>query len=559
MDLNHLCMGCMREIEGQMICPHCGYDASVVQPAIALPVKTVLQKRYIVGRMLDQNGEGIGYIGYDTVLSAPVYLREFLPENLAARVPHSAQVSVITGCEVAFGESCRAFLSYFRKVARMRELAALIPIYDIFEENNTAYTVSEWLEHITLRDFVERSGGHISWDMARPLFMPVLSTLSAMHSAGVRHLGICPENLFILRSGKMRLGGFGIHAVRQADTDLKPQLFAGCAAIEQYVMDYTPDESTDVYGFTASLFYALTGTLPQDSLKRRTDGRLLIPTSIVKTIPPHVVTALANGLQVKPEKRTPTFERLRAELSAAPSVTMVQKEVQAPPVEPPRSKAEQKAGKKTAGVPNYVWGIISCVICLALFTLIAVFWMQQDGGGSVSSDSVSSAASSSSAVSSAASEDPDLFPIPNLVGQNYEEAKAQAQADGRYRILLDSESEDFSETIPEGCILSQTPQFSEEGKMKTGSAIAVKISKGPKMRELPPIEGLSLTEASEKISAAGFVPQKYEQDGYSDTVPVGMVIGYYGYQAGEKLEYGSTVQFVLSRGAAPGGASEATE
>ena len=68
-------------------------------------------------------------------------------------------------------------------------------------------------------------------------------------------------------------------------------------------------------------FFALTGELPQDALKRRTDPRLLIPTNILRTIPPHVVTALANALQVMPDKRTSTFERLRAELSAAPTIT----------------------------------------------------------------------------------------------------------------------------------------------------------------------------------------------------------------------------------------------
>ena len=61
----------------------------------------------------------------------------------------------------------------------MRELSAIEHIYDIFEENNTAYTVAEWNESISLQYFVERSGGHISWNDARQLFMPVLSALSA--------------------------------------------------------------------------------------------------------------------------------------------------------------------------------------------------------------------------------------------------------------------------------------------------------------------------------------------------------------------------------------------
>ncbi|MFQ9439729.1 MAG: hypothetical protein ACLR13_00420 [Acutalibacteraceae bacterium] len=55
---------------------------------------------------------------------------------------------------------------------------------------------------------------------------------------------------------------------------------------------------------------SLTGTLPEKAIKRKEDARLLIPTGILKELPPHVVTSLANGLQVYPQKRTQTFERL---------------------------------------------------------------------------------------------------------------------------------------------------------------------------------------------------------------------------------------------------------
>ena len=224
-NVDHLCLGCIRDKVGDGPCPYCGFDPSAALPANCLPVKTLLQQRYAVGKRLDQNGEGIGYIGYDTEADTAVYIREFLPENMAERSPAGTAVKVITGCETSYSEYKQAFLNYFRSVARMRELSALLPIYDIFEENNTAYVISEWADNITLREFVERSGGKVEWNVARPLFMPVLSSLSSMQAAGVRHFGICPDNLVILRSGKMKLRGFSIRSVRQMDTDLAPELF----------------------------------------------------------------------------------------------------------------------------------------------------------------------------------------------------------------------------------------------------------------------------------------------------------------------------------------------
>ena len=135
------------------------------------------------------------------------------------------------------------------------------------------------------------------------------------------------------------------------------------------------------------------------AVKRRNDGRLLIPTNILKQIPPHIVTALANGLQVEPDRRTQTFERLRAELSAAPTVTMVLNEVAAPPkASPAQRKREALAEQEKRGVPNYVWGIVSCVVAAAVFLTIALIWMNRGGEEVPVSSGQSSAASVSSHV-----------------------------------------------------------------------------------------------------------------------------------------------------------------
>lgn len=560
--LENLCMNCMKDTGGRSECPHCGFSASSGQQPNALPFRTWLQKRYVVGVARKSNGEGFVYIGYDTVLNIPVELHEFFPQSLCERAEDGKSARVMGGSEIAFDENLASFLNHSREVARIRELSAIVQIYDIFEENHTAYTVSEWDDSITLRYFVERSGGSLSWNEARPLFMPVLSALSTMHSAGVSHLGISPETLRIMKDGKMKLSGFCIPAVRTADTDLPPDIVPGCAAIEQYVMGYKPEECTDVYGFAASLFFALTGTLPQDALKRRTDSRLLIPTTLVRSIPPHVITALANALQVTPDKRTATFERLRAELSASPTVTMTLETpvVAVPSQSPPPSyyPAEQLPAKdRRRGVPAFVWVLVSCVACLIVFTVIGVLWISSGGetglvnGNPESSQPVSSVASvsSSQAASSAAesSQDPNQIPVPNLVGQKYDDLVSQADQ-SEYQILPAAQRQ-FSDTVAEGCIISQTPEYGEGATMTKGTAIVVVISQGPSVRELPQIANLPLAEASTAVANEGFVPSKVEE--YSDTIPMGYAIGYQNANAGDKMPYGSPVVLVISKGPEP--------
>ena len=363
-----LCMNCMSERPTGEPCPHCGCSAEEPQRPNALPLKTMLQNRYMIGLARKSNGEGISYIGYDSVLNIKTLIREFFPQTMSERLPDGQTVRVVDGSEVAFQEYKASFLSDARELAHMRQLSAIEQIYDIFEENGTAYTVAEWEECITLRYFVERRGGSLDWNAARPLFMPVLSALSTLHTRGVNHLGISPDTLVILQDGRMKLTDFELDAVRRMDTDLPPDLVAGCAALEQYVMDYVPDESTDVYGFAACLFFALTGALPQDALRRKADSRLMIPTSTLKSLPPYVITGLANALQVMPSKRTPHFERLRAELSAAPTVTAKIEE----PL-PPEPAPEPESARR--GIPGIAWAIGSGVVSLAVFICIGIFWL----------------------------------------------------------------------------------------------------------------------------------------------------------------------------------------
>jgi serine/threonine-protein kinase len=530
--------------------------------AHALPLKTILQKRYLVGVAKRSNGEGIMYIGYDTVLNIPIELHEFFPQTLSERAVNGVDVRVMSGSEIIFNESFARFLSYSRELAHMRELSSIMQIYDIFEENHTAYTVSEWSDAITLSYFVERSGGKLSWNTARQLFMPVLSALSVLHTHSVKHLGISPDTLFITEDGRMKLGGFSIGLVRQMDTDLPPDMTAGCAAIEQYIMDYQPNEATDVYGFAASLFFTLTGNLPPDALKRRSDARLYIPTAVLRTLPPYVITALANALQVSPDRRTPTFERLRTDLSAAHSVTAALEETRrisrvssGSETNPKESGRNEK--KKKRELPGFVWVLASCAVMLIVFTTIGVFWISHtpvkerslsaEAAASANDSSVSLLAQSSEEDAGASSSQADLMTVPNLVGQNYDSlvSAVSSQKGEDYQVLLATRQ--FSDTVPEGCVISQKPEA--DGKMAKGTAVVVVVSEGKAVRTLPEIAGMTLPNASEAVTAEGFVPTKAEE--YSDTVRSGLVIGYQNAQEGSQMAYGSQVVIIVSKGAHP--------
>lgn len=536
---DNLCMACMDDMEGNDVCPNCGHSNDEIQMENALPLKHMLQGKYIVGKAIEANGEGVGYIGYDTVARSPVYIREYMPGNLCFRDSDGVGIVTAKGSELSFTENERSFLEYNRRLGSLRSINAIIPIFDIFSENGTDYVIAEWVENITLREFVERSGGRVDWNTARLLFMPVLSALSELQRAGVHHFGITPENLIVLRTGRMRLRGFCIPEVRRKDSDLKPDIYDGCSAIEQYTHGATLGSYTDIYGFVACLFFALTGELPQSATRRKNDGKLLIPTAILETIPPHIVTALANGLQVNTSFRTQSLERLREELSAAPTVTMAVNDM----TDQAENPDEHYSTINKKGISIGVWIAIIAVLIIGVGA--AFYFIFFNNSASKNAASSSSVEKSSSLPVSSSSQASGEISVPNLVGMNYEQAQNNAKAQGHYQVMLSSE--EFSDTVAEGNIISQTPAFSVTAKMSKESVIAVVVSKGSSKRALPNIVGMTLSEASSTLTAKGFVPQKGSEK-YSSTYSEGVVIDYDDYNVGDYIKYGSTVRLMVSKG-----------
>lgn len=532
-----LCMGCMQEIGNNKICPECGFDNSEKQHAPFLPYGTVLSNRYIVGSGIDTNGESTRYISFDKQTGDVVIICEFLPMGLFSREEGSAEIKINYENRLVYNKLKDEFINYYRILCELRDLSALMKVHNIFEENNTVYVVEENEDLIPFEEYVERSSGSLEWDIARPLFMPVISALEALHKRGVGHYAIAPKNIFITSSGKIKISGFATENERKRGTPLKSQLFSGAAAPEQYDDNFPLDDITDIYGFCSTLFYALTGHLPKSAPERRKDSRLLMSTTTVKRLPPHVVSALANGLQIERENRITDFDELRSQLSVAHTAKAIQEEISRT-ASMNLSKAD-KSQKGRNGMSHTSIVIISAAITVLVLGIAGVFWLMQNPLAGVFGGKTSET------VESTQSTEWTGATIPNYVGMNYEDVMKQAEGDTKITVYR-SYTDEYSEEYKEGTVISQNPPAGSKVMQEDGILISITVSKGPQMRELPKIEGSKLDEAASDIAAQGLLATAEYQ--YSDTVAEDRVIGYKNHQEGDTVEYGTNVTIIVSKG-----------
>ena len=532
-----LCMGCMQEIGNNKICPECGFNNSEKQHAPFLPYGTVLSNRYIVGSGIDTNGESTRYISFDKQTGDVVIICEFLPMGLFNREEGSTEIKINYENRLAYNKLKDEFISYYRILCELRDLSALMKVHNIFEENNTVYVVEENEDLIPFEEYVERSNGSLEWDIARPLFMPVISALEALHKRGVGHYAIAPKNIFITSSGKIKISGFATENERKRGTPLKSQLFSGAAAPEQYDDNFPLDDITDIYGFCSTLFYALTGHLPKSAPERRKDSRLLMSTTTVKRLPPHVVSALANGLQVERENRITDFDELRSQLSVAHTAKAIQEEISRT-ASMNLSKSD-KSQKGRNGMSHTSIVIISAAITVLVLGIAGVFWLMQNPLAGVFGGNTSET------VESTQSTEWTGATIPNYVGMNYDDVMKQAEGDTKITVYR-SYTDEYSDQYKEGTVMSQNPPAGSKVTQEDGILISITVSKGPQMRELPKIEGLKLDEAASDIAEQGLLATAEYQ--YSNTVAEDRVIGYKSHQEGDTVEYGTNVTIIVSKG-----------
>ena len=132
--------------------------ASYLQP------KTFLAGRYIIGRLLSYNGEGALYLAFDTKNSIRVTIKEYMPDTLCRRKKGEDFVTVNPESIVLYKTYLAEFTDLNHRLKTTPHTISIQRVLDVFQENNTAYAVFEFIEGTTLKTYLASVGGKLSWE-----------------------------------------------------------------------------------------------------------------------------------------------------------------------------------------------------------------------------------------------------------------------------------------------------------------------------------------------------------------------------------------------------------
>ncbi len=305
-NVEKLCLGCMNEHSG--VCS-CGFDENKYVPSVNhLPLRTILNGKYLIGRVLGEGGFGITYIGIDLNLEIKVAIKEYYPNGFVARDATHSTVNPYVGEPTEIFEKGRdRFINEAKSLAKFRALPGIVTVSDFFMENGTAYIAMEYVDGQTMKTYLLTHT--FSADQVFDLMQPVMQSLAYVHQSGMIHRDISPDNIMITGDGQIKLLDFG--AARDfADSgnkSLSVILKLGYAPSEQYSSKGQQGPWTDVYALCATMYKIITGITPDESIDRAENDELKPPSQLGIVMNPKQEAALLKGMEVK---RTERFQSI---------------------------------------------------------------------------------------------------------------------------------------------------------------------------------------------------------------------------------------------------------
>ncbi len=330
--MENICYNCF-SVKGEYeVCPYCGHvHVDSGEDGFVLKCGSKIWGRYIVGTVLGMGGFGITYRVWDMRLSSMVAVKEFFPQSLVSRIPGEMKVRVFSGDKQEVYKSHLAkFMDEARNLAKFTGEQHIVNVLDFFEDNGTAYIIMEFLDGITLKEHLANAGGRLSVEEAIRYETELLKALSVIHSKDIIHRDISPDNIFILKDGRLKILDFGAaRFALEEGSDLSQSVVVkkGYAPPEQYRKNMKQGRWTDIYAAGATLYKMVTGITPDESIERAEKDTLKRPSHTGTLLDAAVDKTVMKSMALKPELRFKTAGSMLAALENRASFDFPEEEI----------------------------------------------------------------------------------------------------------------------------------------------------------------------------------------------------------------------------------------
>lgn len=290
------------------------------------------KKKYQLTHTIGQGGFGITYLGvWNTEVKGelgamktkvPICIKEYFFKDYCYRDKDSHAVKVHSETGEKLFEKFKEKLIKEANILSAVHHPHIVNVLEVFEENNTAYIVMEYIKGCSLKYMLDKEGV-LAENKVLKYVHQVGNALDFVHDKNIVHLDIKPGNILIDKDDNARLIDFGVskrYDIEEQETSTTTlTLSKGFASIEQYDEEGTQNFSPcpDIYSLGATMYNLLTGAIPVESILRATK-QLILPTSYNSNITSKTEKAMLKAMEVKPEDRFQTVKEMLAAIDIPP-------------------------------------------------------------------------------------------------------------------------------------------------------------------------------------------------------------------------------------------------